>query len=239
MQVNLCGLLVALGCGCLPTVAQPPSGVLVPDCARAVEAASLAAAVRIYQGALLPRLAPFVGDPQAVSVLVSMLEDEDERLFWPPIVVALGYIAPYDPGLANRLVNYLESPRPFRECDSRAPAIFRKTDTRSGAIPMDEYEPKVRALVALGFLVAKADMSISAAHRQYLSDATGSSFLKVNVRWTQKEKYLSETDRAELLVKFANLGYKQSRQRFAGQVKLSIHSKKQIECEPSAALVRK
>jgi hypothetical protein len=230
--------LVALSCGCLFALGQQPSGVVVPDCTKSPTAVSLAAAVRIYQGSLTPRLDPYVGNPQAVSLLTSMLEDESERLFWEPVVLGLGYVAPYDPSLANRLVNYIESPRPFRVCDSTAPEVFRKLDARKAAIGMDEYGPKVRALVALGFLVAKADFETSAAHRQYLSDATGSTYLNVYVRWTQKEKYLNLTDRGELLVKFAKLGYQQILKPFGVQTKPPIVTTGRIECGRSVALTR-
>jgi hypothetical protein len=109
------------------------------------------------QGFPKEELKPYVGDKNAVAVLVAMLEDEREKPAWDNIVTMIGYVSPFDEGLANRLINYLESASQFRDCPQDSPESFRSRESsvKMQILDREDYEPKLNVLISLGYMLSK------------------------------------------------------------------------------------
>lgn len=159
---------------------------------------------RVYSGFPTAELQKYIGNKAAVSELVNMLEDSSESLWWSTAVTMIGYLSPLDTSLANRLINFLESPLPFKHCPDQKPEQFRLKDTQRRELVRAEYEPKLNVPIALGYMLRKPEtlqMATKEAHYliRYLEEGQNSSFWTRHLRWTAKEKYMTPRYRSRLL----------------------------------------
>jgi len=177
-----------------------------------VNSEAIRSLARLSQGFPRAELQMYRGDQAAVEVLKEMLQDESEKSAWPTVVTMIGYLSPFDNALANRLVNYLESSAPFRDCPSDDPESFRTRDRIRKTIGREEYEPKLNVLIALGYMLAKPPEATRSATsrlamRSYLSDGMGPSFWQTRVRWFGNNAYMSTSFRNQLLSRNAEIGF--------------------------------
>jgi hypothetical protein len=183
-------------------------GLSIGKASEPLDPESLRRLARVTQGLPEEELKPYVGDKNATAVLIAMLEDDREKPAWDNVVTMIGYVSPFDAGLANRLINYLESPFRFRDCPADSPDEFRLRDgsPKMKVLMREDYQPKLNVLVSLGYMLSKgtgSDWLAPDRHAvgSYLHSGDDSAFWVGKVRWTGSEAYMTPAYRDDLLSK--------------------------------------
>ncbi len=144
---------------------------------------------------LRENLKAFAGSYEAAESLESMLADESKRPLWPKVIKAIGLVSPPDERIYNRLVNFLESDKPFKDCPYSTPGEFLKEvlPIEPAVLSKDNYDPKMGVIEVL-WLIAKRnpdDPLVSKGVWKYLQLGRSWAYWEYHLRWQAKEDYLS------------------------------------------------
>ena len=132
----------------------------------------------------------YIGDKAAIHALVTMLRTSKESPYWSNAVAMLGFISPYDAGLASSLRKFIESDRPYAGCPDGTAQCGPQ-----GKISDSLQNAKLASVFALADLARKMDPASSGFPVDYLIEGVNPNAWQKKVRWNSQPHYLTDEER--------------------------------------------